>query len=151
MRRSVLHYTALMLLAAAAAGSDLIQNETGDDGIYFSAFMTGSQEVPPVASPALGTVILRLSPGGDRLDMQVHLFGLDLDGLQTPGNPNDNVIGLHIHVGAVGVNGPVVFGLIEPNNDLENKLLIDAAGIVFSSWALNEGNLTTLADQLITC
>lgn len=116
----------------------------------FRSDLTGGQEVPaPVDTFAGGDALLRLNPAGDRLEMVIELAGLDLDGNQTPNNPNDDVTALHIHRGAAGVNGPVVFGLIGPNSDLNGDLVIDAvSGRISSAWDLNEGNGTTLAAEL---
>ena len=114
----------------------------------FNATLSGDQEVPPVASAASGTATLQLNDIQDQLTISIQLFGLDLDGNQTA-TPDDDVTAFHIHDGDAGVNGPVVFGFISPNNDLNGDLTIDAAaGTVFSVWDLNEGNNTTLGAQL---
>ena len=118
----------------------------------FSASFSGEQENPPVTSSASGTAQLSLNDAMDRLEMNIQLFGLDLDGNQTPGDPNDDVVALHIHRAPVGINGPVVFGLISPNSDtsVPPDLMIDpVAGTLFSAWDLAEGNNTTLADELV--
>ncbi len=115
----------------------------------FQAMLTGDQEVPSVATSASGFASLALDDAQTRLEITLQLFGLDLDGLQTPGDPSDNVTGLHIHRAPAGANGPIVFGLIFPNSDLNGDLVIDAAaGTVTSAWDLNEGNNTTLAAEL---
>ena len=96
----------------------------------FHATLTGSAEVPPNDSTAFGTATLTLNAQQTRLTMHLTLFGLHLD----------NVTGLHIHNAPVGVNGPVVFGMIGPNHDLNDDLVIDAvAGTVFSAWDVGEG------------
>ena len=117
--------------------------------LMFSAALDGAQEVPlPTGSAATGMALLELNDAQTRLEISIQLNGLDLDGLQTA-SPDDDVVGLHIHRGGFGVNGPVVFGFIGPNNDLNADLLIDPlAGLVTSAWDLNEGNATTLAAEL---
>ncbi|SFR47659.1 PEP-CTERM protein-sorting domain-containing protein [Marinobacter daqiaonensis] len=116
--------------------------------ITFTATLSGDQEVPPVNTTASGTATLTLNDAQTRLEMMVELSGLDLDGLQTP-DSGDNVVGMHIHAAPPMTNGGVVFGLMNPNNDLNGDLLIDPVnGTVFSAWDLSEGNNTTLAAQL---
>jgi hypothetical protein len=116
----------------------------------FTATLTGDQEVPnPVATNASGTAELVLNAAQDQLSITINIDGLDLDGNQTPDNGDDDVVGLHIHAAPAGSNGGVVFGFISPNNDTNGDLVIDPVlGEVFSVWDLNEGNNTTLGDQL---
>ncbi|MCI0381340.1 MAG: CHRD domain-containing protein [Gemmataceae bacterium] len=61
--------------------------------------MTGAQEVPPRPSQAHGVAVFNLSPDGTKL--RFHLVVTRIR----------NVVGAHIHSGAVGVNGPIVFGM----------------------------------------
>ena len=139
------------LLMVVALGSifGLMPTPKATAVTMFGASLSGDQEVPPVNSFASGTAKLTLNDEMTRLEMMIQLFGLDLDGNQTPGNMNDDVVGLHIHRGPLGMNGPVVFGLISPNSDSNNDLAIDpVAGTVFSAWDLNEGNNTTLLAEL---
>lgn len=114
----------------------------------FEATLSGTQEVPPVVSPANGTALLTLNPAQTRLEMSLTLTGIDLDGNQTA-DTSDDLVGLHIHRASAGANGAVVFGLFGPNSDTNSDLVIDAiAGTVFSAWDLNEGLNTTLAAEL---
>jgi hypothetical protein len=115
----------------------------------FEATLTGGQEVPPVATTASGSATLILNDPMDRLEIFVQLAGLDLDGNQTPGDTDDDIIAMHIHAAPAGVNGPVVFGFISPDSDTNGDLVIDpVAGTLFSGWDLNEGFGTTLDSQL---
>lgn len=115
----------------------------------FQATLSGDQEVPAVSTTASGIANLTLNDAQTRLEINIQISGLDLDGLQTPGTTSDDVTGAHIHAAPAGDNGGVVFGFIGPNNDLNGDLVIDAAaGTIFSGWDLNEGNGTTLAAQL---
>lgn len=115
----------------------------------FRATLTGDQENPSVATSAGGTATLQLNDAQDRLTIDVELFGLDLDGNQTPGTDQDDVTLFHIHSAPAGTNGGVVFGFIGPNNDTNGDFVMDPiAGTVSSAWDLNEGNGTTLAAQL---
>ena len=116
----------------------------------FTASLDGSQEVPgDTGSTATGFATLELNAAQTRLEISLQLTGLDLDGSQTPADAGDDVVGLHIHSAPVGDNGPVGFGFISPDSDLDGDLVIGAiAGTVVSAWDLNEGNGTTLASQL---
>ena len=117
--------------------------------IGFSASLTGDQETNPVVTDAFGTASLTLNEAQDRLEMLIQLVGLDLDGNQTPEDDQDNVVGVHIHNAPRGDDGGVVFGLISPNSDENDDLIMDpVAGTLFSAWDLTEGNNTTLADQI---
>ena len=79
--------------------------------------------------------------------MVIELVGVDLDGNQTPGITDDDVTELHIHNEIPGMNGPIVFGLIMPNDDLNNDLIIDAAaGRISSAWDAAEGLAAQLAN-----
>lgn len=136
------------LLPIVCALLALATLKTAHAVLIFSADLTGDQEVPPVTTAASGIASLALNDAQTQLEIDIQLFGLDLDGNQTA-DPDDDVVALHIHNAPVGENGPVVFGFINPNSDLDNDLAIDpVAGTVFSVWDLNEGNSTTLADQL---
>lgn len=115
---------------------------------FFQATLEGAQEVPPVATSANGSASLTLNDAQTRLEINIQIDGLDLDGNQTPGL-NDDVTGAHIHTAPPGSNGGVVFGFIGPNSDLNGDLIINAAsGTIFSAWDLSEGNGTTLGAQL---
>ncbi|WP_275100302.1 CHRD domain-containing protein [Sedimenticola hydrogenitrophicus] len=117
--------------------------------ILFQADLTADQEVPtPGDATASGSATLVLNDAMDRLEISIQLFGLDLDGLQTA-DIFDNVTAAHIHSAPAGTAGAVVFGFINPNNDTNSDLVIDAvAGTIFSAWDLAEGLNTTLAAQL---
>jgi hypothetical protein len=136
-------FTALTLPASAAQ--------------RFRAIITHEQEVsnPPIpdeGSSGIGWFIL--SDDMTSLSYDVTLVGLDLDGLQTPGNPDDNVTRTHFHAAPAGTNGGIVFGQIDPNvslrNDLDDLMVDPIAGTIRGVWDGTEGNNTTLAAQLPT-
>ncbi|MDF2681138.1 MAG: hypothetical protein K0R47_2328 [Brevibacillus sp.] len=68
----------------------------------FRAILRGSEEVPPVRTNATGNARFRLSEDGQRLH-----FRLTVNNLL-------NFTQAHIHIGARGVNGPVVAFLFGP-------------------------------------
>jgi hypothetical protein len=145
------HRTGLLALLPILACGTALLGPAGDAraAYHFQAFLDGSQETTPTPSAATGLASLILNDAQDRLWITLSLTLLDLDGNQTPGNPDDDVTGLHIHNAPPGTNGGVVFGFINPNNDTNGDLVIDAAaGTVTSAWDLSEGNSTTLSAQL---
>ncbi|TMI90456.1 MAG: CHRD domain-containing protein [Bacillati bacterium ANGP1] len=81
-------------------------------GREFEAFMTGDQEVPPVATEMLGSVGIRFND-----DFTAAKFTLTVkDGVR--------VTQAHIHCGAQGTNGPIVVffaGPHAPGWDVDGK------------------------------
>ena len=71
----------------------------------FAAKLSGSNEVPPVATAALGTATFHVLPVGHQ---QVINYELHLKNIK-------GVTGAHIHIGKQGENGPVVAGLFNPS------------------------------------
>lgn len=110
--------------------------------LTFGAHLEGSQEVPPVDTVAFGLATLTLDAAQTRLEMSISVTGIYLD----------DSFRVHIHRAPAGVNGPVVFGLISPNSDLNGDLTIaELAGpvvIINSAWDLGEGAVTDLASEL---
>ena len=140
-----------LLLLAIVLNVVLHPFRAGASVIRFEALLTGDQEVPAVSTDASGMAILLLDDVQNRLEIFVQLFGLDLR-RQTP-DSDDDVRGMHIHRAPFGFDGPIVFGFIDPNSDLNGDLLIDPSppcgaflfpcGTVFSGWDMNEGLETT--------
>lgn len=138
---------ALLLLVTAA------QAQT-----TFNAKLTHDQEVsnPPIPDEgSSGFATFVLNAAETQLSYSVQLTGLDLDGLQTPGNPNDNVTRVHFHRAPVGSNGAIVFGIIDGaasfrDDDNPNDLVVNPALGTFSGiWNLTEGQgAATLATEL---
>ncbi|MBI4916740.1 MAG: CHRD domain-containing protein [Acidobacteria bacterium] len=91
--RSGIVGVAVLLLVAGPAMAEL----------GYSAGLTGGQEVPPVATTATGTGFVVLDQVGSTITVLLAYSGLTT--AATAG---------HIHRGAAGVNGPVVFNLAPP-------------------------------------
>lgn len=127
--------------------------------LMFQAFLTHDQEVvtPPIPNEgSSGIATFVLNDAMTRLTYDVRLTGLDLRGVSSAGvpgqaipsdaDPNDNVTRLHIHRAVVGLNGSIVFGMIDANADLRNDnnpndLVIDIGNLhVSGAWDLVEGN-----------
>ena len=63
---------------------------------FVAAPLNGGDEVPPNASKAHGTATFTVSEDGSSVDYKLVVANIN------------NVTAAHIHIGAVGVNGPVV-------------------------------------------
>jgi hypothetical protein len=88
-------FTVCVLMATALTAGVALA-----DIFTYTATLTGANEVPPVATPALGIATLVIDqeapPGG----VPLHVEFNGLSSTQT---------GAHFHTGAAGVNGPVVY------------------------------------------
>src|SRR5205085_3338526 len=65
----------------------------------FEANLSGSQSTPPNSSRGTGRMVLVLNDGGDTMFYRLSVSRLT------------NLVGAHIHQGAAGVDGPIVFPL----------------------------------------
>lgn len=72
------------------------------------AFVTGSQEVPPVSTSAAGGGVLSVDPDTGDYNFELLVSGLTQADLAGVG-PNSSPV--HIHSAPVGVNGPIVVDL----------------------------------------
>ncbi len=72
------------------------------NALNFEAHAHGEEEVPPRPSLGQGEAIFHLSADGTELSYRLMASNID------------NVVASHIHLGAVGVNGPIVVFLFGP-------------------------------------
>ena len=104
----------IVLLAAAAACSQspteptytvpLTSSALGSGTPLSSTHLNGHEEVPARDTQAQGQAILKVSQNGLTITYKLIVANIE------------NVVASHIHVGAVGVNGPVVAFLAGPFN-----------------------------------
>ncbi|EDX83039.1 type I secretion target GGXGXDXXX repeat protein domain protein [Synechococcus sp. PCC 7335] len=83
-----------------------------------ASVLDGAQEVAAGDSNAAGVDTLILGSNGESLSYELTVSGLDFGAFFSDGKPQtedtgDDVIGLHIHSGSRGENGPIAFGLID--------------------------------------
>ncbi|NEQ28823.1 MAG: CHRD domain-containing protein, partial [Microcoleus sp. SIO2G3] len=101
------------------------------NSISLSAALSGSQEVPPVSSPATGTSNLTLD-AANNLSYRLVVSGVDLGqaraGRPDTPNTNDDVTLFHIHNAGRGVNGPVVFDLLGDEDADDFKIELNPGG-----------------------
>jgi hypothetical protein len=117
----------------------------------FQAIIENEQEVsnPLVPEQGSGGIgFFELNDAMTALSYDITLFGLDIDGLQTPGNVNDNANRFHIHAAPAGSKGGIVFGMKDPNHDVDDQAINPVTGRITGVWDGVEGNGTTLAAQL---
>jgi hypothetical protein len=84
----------LAVVGAATAKNDNNRN--------FFAHLSGDEEVPARETRAVGQAVFHLSDNGTEIEYTLIVANIE------------NVVAAHIHVGAVGVNGPVVTFLAGP-------------------------------------
>ncbi len=77
-------FSKLLLSATLGLGATFISTIEAKSATLFSANITGDQEVPPVITNAGGSANLILNEAQDQLSIDIQLFGVDIDGTQTP-------------------------------------------------------------------
>jgi CHRD domain/PEP-CTERM motif len=160
MRKLLTSVAALMVLFVAStlqAQTALTANITTDQEP-----LVGGQPVTPTTSSGAprsssGSATFVLSPTMDSLSFTATILGLDLDGQQTPADPNDNLANAHIHISddpnfMPPTNAPVRWGFFgSPDNETAPDDLVvtlaatGAGGTISGKWDATEGNNTTLA------
>jgi hypothetical protein len=88
-------------LAAPAHFTATFQR-TGGVPANHRTHLTGDEEVPPRATAAQGQAIFQVSPDGESVRFRLQVANIE------------NVLQAHIHLGALGTNGPVVVFLYPP-------------------------------------
>jgi len=134
----------LGLAASLSAAPPLLYGQ-----IAFHAVLTADQVVQdpgPSLSGAGAFATFELAGDKQSLDYRIQLFGLDLDGQQTPDNPDDDVTGIHLHLGSADANGERVLNIFgAPREDDADMIFDPVAGIVTGTFddtdATPEGEL----------
>ncbi len=123
-----------LFIFTVLAGALLWGANTAGAQEFFSAFFSEDQENPPTSSTKSGSALLQLNVTEDALSYNMLFTGFDFDGLQTP-SPLDDVVGLHFHNAPVGINGPIIFGIIGGgNNDLDDLVINPVTETVTGVW-----------------
>jgi CHRD domain len=99
MQRTSLALLLVLFAVVAIARPAMAQPPTAR---IFVAHLSGDEEVPARETLAQGQAIFHLSADGTQLDYTLIVANIE------------NVVASHIHVGAEGVNGPVVAFLFGP-------------------------------------
>jgi Ca2+-binding RTX toxin-like protein len=106
---------------------------------FFQGNLSGGAQVPAVTTNANGFANLQLAKSMTLAFLFVQVEGIDRNGTQTPGNANDNLTGFHIHSGAAGANGPVVWDIAADGNTSYNGPGNQAFFQANSQWSSGEG------------
>jgi hypothetical protein len=89
-------WIAVAALACAAAAAAAVVGVAGAGNQNYNAHLNGAGEVPANESKGQGQALIQVSEDG--LSLECKLIASNIE----------NVVAAHIHVGAAGVNGPVV-------------------------------------------
>ena len=131
-------------------------------GGVLKPFLTSTGGARPLS---FGSAIFVLNDAQTELSMHATIFNIDVNGTQTPGDTNDNLVAAHIHSGAISgtdtrgvVARAVTWGFFgTPDSDIAPKDLVitpfasGAGGVFTSVWNAPEGNpinVRTLATEL---
>lgn len=118
-------------------------------GTIFTADLTGDQEVPPVVTEAWGTAEFTLSDDQSTLGYVIDTYGLDIQDIDNPDDPNDDISGVHIHIAPVGENGPIAFGIFRPRHDEERDITISGpSGLIRFEGAWDAADVANGAEPL---
>jgi hypothetical protein len=126
------------------ARATLIVGNTND-------FITGGQEVPPVATSAIGSASLFVDSDTGLFDLFMSVTGIALADLAGVGGNNTPV---HIHSAAAGANGPIVVdlgfqGIIgDIGGGLGVKLTVAGGTFGGTQGAVNSVTATNIADLI---
>jgi CHRD domain len=127
-RRVIAMLFAIAVLAALAAATPAAATGDATRCAAYAVLKPGNEN-PPTTSKTLGAAA-------------IHIDGTTLSFAVTIANPKrETFVAGHIHVGAAGVNGPVVVPLFSGSND--RKLFIQAARIT-----IDEEDATAICGNL---
>jgi hypothetical protein len=107
---------ALLVVLAGTLALGLVAPTAAAEPVNYRAVLSGANEVPPRDTLARGFASFQLSADGTELTYQLVVANIE------------NVVASHIHVGAPGVNGPVVaflFGSVPPGGGRVNGVIAE--------------------------
>ena len=147
----------LLSMAAGTAGAQT----------FLSATLSNGAENPPAVPTTFGgqprpastgTASFFIDSAATFMTFTATIFNIDVTGLQTPNDVNDNLTAAHIHAGPAvtpTTNGGVVWGFFgapfndnNPNDFTMTAFSSGVGGTFSGKWDLPEGNNTTLTAQL---
>ncbi len=116
MRRPII---SLLAMTAATLGTVAALPAHADTTATISAVMTGSQEVPSPGDPdAIGSALITLDSTSGRVCVRFHIRNID------------PATAAHIHLGNVGVAGPVVIPLPAPTSGFVSRCVTASTALV---------------------
>ncbi len=105
---SLVSLTAVALAGGASAAT------------IFTASLDGAQAGTP--STATGSAVPTLNALETELAYSIDIVGLDFGNVLTPANLNDEIALMHIHLGAPGVSGGIIYD-IHPPDDVDDRAI----------------------------
>jgi hypothetical protein len=105
--------TRSLVTALALAGALLVPMAASAQTITLTANLTGGEENPGILTGAHGNAVVTLDYGAQRITYRVNVYNLP-----------SGLTASHIHVGAIGQNGPVIFNFAVTNNISNDFALI---------------------------
>jgi hypothetical protein len=116
---------------ASAASELTLATAAGGSGTQtLMATLSGAQVVPPVLTNASGTGALVINPGQTAVSVMLN-HGL-------AANFNGPITAAHIHAGAAGDNGPIIFNFVLPPVIPANPVI----NVVLTAASLNPAQTT---------
>lgn len=116
-----------LALVAGCPGGDGQQNT-------FSAQLSGNNEVPPVNTTATGSSEVEIGEGDTAITYRLEAYDIA------------NVTAAHIHVGAAGTNGPIIFFLFDAAT--QGAFTSPVTGTLTEADFIPAGGLTTFEDAI---
>ena len=144
----------------------LIATAAAHASIMLTANLTNGGETPPTVPttstgaprPAsFGTAMFLINDAMTSMTFTATIFNIDVNGMQTPNEANDNLVAAHIHAQSTPIiaTAPVVWGFFgnpfndnNPNDMSMTPFATGVGGTFSGKWDAPEGNSTTLAAQL---
>ena len=133
-----------MTVAGLAAGMIALAAPAGA-ATFFRSMLTGDQEVPPTGSAGVGTATYQLVDNG-ALGLSLvfdAVFGPTFNFGLTGSTGTQMVTAMHIHGAPRGVNGGIIFGILNPSDDDDSDtrltLLADGSPRLSGVWEASEG------------
>ena len=120
--------TALLLATIVVSCDD--DDSTGPGSRRYTASLTGASEVPPVTTTATG--LATFVDNTTQIDYSLAVTGLT------------GVTASHIHVGATGVNGPIIVHLFNGSSGTVNGVIATGIITAANNSAVSLDSLRTL-------
>lgn len=141
MKHYLKNLFSLIFIAGLLSGCQFIPDDLLGHGPKpmkkdFGAFLTGSEEVPPVDAQGVGAATFQLSDDGKTLHFKLNVSTIE------------GVVAAHIHKGAFGENGPVVVPLMPDQDPSGTESGLLAEGMLTASDLTGELAGKTLLDLI---
>ena len=155
-----------MLKIASALLLSVLAGSAGAQTFLTATLNNASENPPAVPTTAggqprpasFGTASFFIDSAATFMTYTATIFNIDVNGMQTPNDINDNLTAAHIHAGPAvtpTTNAGVVWGFFgapfndnAPNDSTITPFATGVGGTFSGKWDMGEGNNTTLTAQL---